>query len=484
MYGPIPIQDKNSPISASLEEIRVHRNSTDDCFNYITETMDEAIKDLPNRITNTLYLGRIDRTIAYAIKSRVLLYAASPLFNGNSEFYAGYKDNTGNELFNTTYDKEKWKLALEAADTALTIASANSVKMYTYTEAHPSYDDTYFQYDSVSATNFYNYRYMMVDKWNSELIWGNSKPESGWWKIQASTMIKNTSASSNEAAWQWLAPSYRMAELYYTQNGLPIDEDLSFDYDKRYTYRKGKSSDLSLFKVQAGQETISLHFDREARFYASIAFDRGYNRAHGIKQSVKMRYDEKPGGRAGSSNDYLTTGYALKKYIHPDSQGDEYGNLINYPWPLIRLSELYLNYAEAYNEYHEVPDHEVFNALNVVRSRVGLPNVEAVWSDGTLAKTVNKHQTQEGMREIIHQERMIELAFEGHRYHDIRRWKMGEEYFNTPIQGWNVDESNRDKFYVLGNVQERVFIAPKDYFQPIKLDELVRNPNLTQNLGW
>ena len=482
-YGPIPILDENIPISASLDAIRVYRNSTDECFEYVINTIDKAIEDLPNRIDNTLYLGRIDRTIAYAIKSRVLLYAASPLFNGNAEYYAGFKGKDGKVLFNTSYDANKWKLAMEAADTAIQVALANSVKLYTYNGTYNSYDDTYVHYDSINAKYFYNYRYILVDKWNSELIWGNSQPETEWWQIQASAMIKSTSASSNEAAWQWLSPSYRMAELYYTKNGLPIDEDLTFDYDNRYDYRKGMSSDLSLFDVQAGQETIKLHFDRELRFYATIAFDRGYNRAHGIKQSIKMRYDEAPGGRSGSSNDYLTTGYALKKYIHPDSQGDSYGNLINYPWPIIRLAELYLNFAEAANEYSG-PSQKAYDAINTVRARVGLPKVEEVWADATLARDVNKHISKEGFREIIQQERMIELAFEGHRYHDIRRWKLAENYFNSPILGWNVDENDRDKFYTLSKVQQRVFVSPRDYFQPIKLEELVRNPNLVQNLGW
>jgi hypothetical protein len=482
-YGPIPIMDKNFPIAASPDEVRVSRNSTDECFNYIEKEIDLAISDLPARVTNTNFLGRVDRTIAAAIKSRVLLYAASPLFNGNAQFYGGYVDENGKELFNTSYEVEKWAKALEAARYAIELAQSNGVEMYLFDGEYRDYDNANVIYDPNFTQGIYNYKFMFFDRWNSELIWGLSRVTTDYYQIQASTLIKSATASSNEAAWQWLSPTYRMAELYYTKNGLPIDEDLSFDYDNRLSLRRGASPDLSVFVVQIGQETVQLHFDREPRFYATIAFDRGYNRAHGIKQHLRMRNGETPGGKKGSSNDYLITGYGLKKYVHPDSQGDSYATLVSYPWPLIRMAELYLNYAEAYNEYNG-PGAEVYNALNEVRKRAALPNVEDVWSDASLAKTVGKHTSQDGLREIIQQERLIELAFEGHRYDDIRRWKQAEAYFTTPVKGWSVNESQVERFYTLINVGERSFIAPRDYFQPIQTDELSRNPNLIQNLGW
>ena len=100
-----------------------------------------------------------------------------------------------------------------------------------------------------------------------------------------------------------------------------------------------------------------------------------------------------------------------------------------YAWPIIRLAELYLNYAEAYNEYYG-PGQEVFNALNEVRSRSGIPDIEEVWSNSNLAVNVNKHLDKDGLREIIQQERLIEMAFEGHRYYDIQAVK-GHKEFQT-----------------------------------------------------
>jgi len=321
---------------------------------------------------------------------------------------------------------------------------------------------------------------MFTDKWNSELIWGHSSPVTSWYQIQAASLMKHPT-KNHEAAWQWLSPTLRMVESYYTKNGLPIDQDLTYNYDSRYQVSTVQYTNQ--LEAQTGQETLNLHLNRESRFYASIGFDRGYNRTHGERFSLKMRKGEKPGGRSGSSNDYLVTGYLVKKYSHMNSEGEGYDKLVTYAWPMVRLAELYLIYAEAYNEYNG-PSQDVYDALNEIRSRAGIPDVEAVWSNSSLAKTVNKHLNQDGLREIILQERMIELAFEGHRYHDVRRLKLGDMYFNNPVYGWSVDEEEVDKFYTLTKVSERVFLTPRDYFEPIKLEETTRNPNLIQNLGW
>lgn len=479
-YGSIPIVDKNLPISADVEEVRVNQEPVDTVFNYIVNTIDQAMEDLPERVTSNNELGRVDRVIAAAIKSRVLLYAASPLYNGNSEYYETFTDKEGNKLFNTTYDPEKWKRAADAASDAIDLALSNGVELYTYNEVVPGFDTTDYQSDEIKA--LYNYRYMFTDKWNRELIWGYSKPvDNGeWWTLQAAAMMINPDASSNEAAWQWVSPTLQAAERYYTSNGLPIDQDLTWDYERRngLTVVPQENS----IQAQEGEVTARLHLDREPRFYASIGFDRGYYRTWGSKWELQMKKGEEHGRRA-QTNDYVITGYVLKKICHPESDGMEYANLVTYPWPYIRLAELYLNYAEALNEYSG-PSQEIYDALNQVRSRSFIPDVEEVWSDPSLARDVNKHASQDGLREIIHQERSIELAFEGNRYYDVRRWKEGARYFNEPVRGWSVDEGAVNKFYVVKEVGQRSFITPRDYQHPVPLDELIINSNLVQNPGW
>jgi hypothetical protein len=110
--------------------------------------------------------------------------------------------------------------------------------------------------------------------------------------------------------------------------------------------------------------------------------------------------------------------------------------------------------------------------------------VEDSWGNPNFSLNLNKHTTQEGLREIIRNERLIELSFEGNRYNDLRRWKLAEEYFNTPVMGWSVDESTVENYYTIKQVGVRSFNSPRDYFHPISINEITINPNLIQNPGW
>ena len=150
---------------------------------------------------------------------------------------------------------------------------------------------------------------------------------------------------------------------------------------------------------------------------------------------------------------------------------------------MIRLSELYLNYAEAINESNG-PNSDAYAALNVIRNRAGIQSVEEAWSNPAISANLNKHTTQEGLREIIRDERLIELSFEGNRYNDLRRWKLAEEYFNSPVFGWSVNETTVSGYYNITQVGARSFNNPRDYFHPISINELTINPNLIQNPGW
>src|SRR5690606_32075894 len=107
MYGPVPIIKENLPVSASEEDVRVERRPVDEVFDYVIELMDEAIEDLPDRVEDeNSELGRITLPIALGIKAKILVYAASPLFNGNTD-YASYTNKDGTVLFNQTYNVEK-----------------------------------------------------------------------------------------------------------------------------------------------------------------------------------------------------------------------------------------------------------------------------------------------------------------------------------------------------------------------------------------
>ena len=134
---------------------------------------------------------------------------------------------------------------------------------------------------------------------------------------------------------------------------------------------------------------------------------------------------------------YSITGYFAKKLVHYENIISLQGSTIKgYSFPIIRMADLYLNYAEALNETKESPDAEVYEYIQAVRHNAGLDlggDILNTWAQ--YSNDPGKPNTKEGMREIIQNERMIELALEGYRYWDLRRWKLAEEYFSRPIRG-------------------------------------------------
>jgi hypothetical protein len=152
-----------------------------------------------------------------------------------------------------------------------------------------------------------------------------------------------------------------------------------------------------------------------------------------------------------------------------------------YAFPVIRLADLYLYYAEALNEIKSVPDAEVYEYIDKVRARAGLKGVVESWN--LYSNVPDKPTTKSGMREIIQRERLIELAFEGHRFWDLRRWMLAKRYMNNPVQGWNVQKNDAREYYRVTTFYYQTF-TEREYFWPIAEIETVRNPNLVQNIGW
>lgn len=186
------------------------------------------------------------------------------------------------------------------------------------------------------------------------------------------------------------------------------------------------------------------------------------------------------GGREGAGVDRASrTGYYLKKYV--DENLDLLLNKTSvHTWILFRLSEMYLNYAEAMNEAYG-PDQDpqgfgltAIQAVNKVRSRasVKMPELQpGQWSATAL-------------RNKLRNERRVELAFEEHRYWDVRRWEQGVALFNSPVYGVNIARVNATTFkYTKVEVEGRVF-QPKMYWYPVPQAEKMKSPALTQTPGW
>src|SRR5699024_10415023 len=116
------------------------------------------------------------------------------------------------------------------------------------------------------------------------------------------------------------------------------------------------------------------------------------------------------------------------------------------------------------------------------RARAGLDGVVESWKNHSV--NPGKPSSKEGLRDIIHQERLIEMAFTGHRFWDLRRWKKAIDKFNQPITGWNIYGREKESYYQVNTVYQQSFVAPRDYLWPIPQSEIIKNPNLVQNPGW
>lgn len=492
LYGPIVIADKNLEPFSSVEEVRQERQTVDSCFNYVIGLIDgvlynesgSARTDLAIERESAFY-GQIDQINARAIKAKILLTRASPLFNGNTEYYSNFTNKNGETFFPMQNDPEKWKDALDATEEAITFAETRGKKLYTF-EAQPKFWDVDNFENSEIIQFAYNKRFSIVDAWNKELIWGYSgldyEGQGGF--AHATNMRSVADPTQAGYAWQWLGADYRMLELYHSKNGVPIEEDKTYDYENRLQITEIPDDSYHKGYMQAGQRTVRLHLNREPRFYAWLAVDRSVWRTHDLANDVKMRYNEFPGGRgAQHTTDFYWSGTAIKKLVHPESGTGHWARVVKYPYPIIRLSDLYLMYAEAYNEYFG-PGEPAYDYLNRVRSTSGLRPIQEVWSDANIVRTLNKHLIKEGLRDIIQQERLIELSFEGHRYFDILRWKLADRYFLSPVRGWNTTGVDPEQFYILITLQPRRWQTPRDYLMPIPISDINRNPNLKQNPGW
>lgn len=476
MYGSIPLIKRNIDVSANENEVRIKRAPFDECVTYITTLLDSSAAILPAMIGDrSSELGRITKPIALAVKAKVLLMAASPLFNGNSD-HAGFRDQDGVNLFSTTYDANKWKLAADAAIAAIDASEAAGFKLYEFPATAFKLSDTTKRQMSI--------RNALTERWNSEHVWANPNSLTG--SLQVNAMARISTNIGVGAARQQLSVPIKIAEQFYTVNGVPINEDKTLNFGNRYTLRTAIRRER--FHIKQGYTTARLNFDREPRFYADLGFDGGvWYKYDSPTSSDSGTYvlEGKSVQLAGANNYgwYNETGYFIKKVVDWNMANTSSNVTYRaYPWPQIRLADLYLMYAEALNETLSAPNQVVYDYVNRVRTRAGLLNVQTAWTDYSTNPT--KFTTQTGMREIIQQERLIELAFEGSRYWDILRWKKATEMFNQNITGWSVSQGTDQEYYKVRTVYPQSFIAPRDYLWPIRTYDITVNPKLVQNPGW
>ncbi|WP_240186759.1 RagB/SusD family nutrient uptake outer membrane protein [Pedobacter namyangjuensis] len=475
MYGPIPLVDTNIDVSATEDNVRIKRMPFDECVTYISNLLDQATPNLPNIITDrTTELGRITKPVALAIKAKLLLMAASPLFNGNSD-YTSFKDHDGVSLFPAAFSADKWKLAADAAKVAIDAAEGAGSKLYVFPGSTFKLSDT---------TNLQlTLRSAITERWNEEHIWANPNTNTDF--LQRTAMPKLANGGASGDARMQLAAPLKIAEMFYTSNGVPITEDKLLNFANKYTLRTALKKER--FFIKEGHETARLNFDREPRFYADLSFDGGvwykYDSPSNSDENtwvVEGKFTQMAG--ATHVGYYNETGYYLKKVVDWNMTNSTNGvSYRNYPWPQIRLADLYLMYAEAVNE-SQGPVNDVYEYLDRVRRRAGLKGVIESWN--LYSNNPSKPTTKDGLREIVHQERLIEMAFEGSRYWDLKRWKKAAEALNQPITGWSVFQANTADYYRPRTIFTQNFVAPRDYLAPIRNYDITVNPKLVQNPGW
>lgn len=467
-YGPIIIVDKERSFDNSAEEELLPRNTYDECVDFIAEKYTEAAKLLPAKWNSDNWL-RATAASALGYKSRLLLYAASPLVNGNTEYYGDFKNPDGKNLINQTYDREKWKKALDAAQEAIIFCEQNGYKLYESNSGAGLSDlergkrNYHAAFVGEGTGNFNNM---------DEIIFGFGG------QTGVSYIIKNAAPRigfktySNEGFRGYLIPMWDCICRYYTKNGLPWNDD-------------PETKNLDPYSIAPGDSTVRFHRNREPRFYASIGFDRGEYEVNGKTMVLHCRFGEEQQNDCDLSHEYQSdNGYYCQKWV---SKVDVYNTTSKkftynkYTQPYMRLAELYLNYAEADFEYNGVLSPTSLSYLNKVRKRCGLPDFEDSWA------LCGGIPTGEKLREVLHDERSNELAMEGRRFHDIRRWKIADKEMMRTQKSWTLSGRTAEDFYKLTDMREggvRSFEVPKSYWLAIPLDQIQVNSKLVQNPGY
>lgn len=484
-YGPIVLVPENLSVDMDMSVLRQPRMHVDSCFNAIVHLCDEASKDLlmDNQRTSDRK-AFFSKEATLALKAKALLYAASPLFNGN-EFYADFYDKEGKPLFNSRYDRKKWLLAAEAADEAVRVAEEAGHMLCNGTASNHSDVLNYMQDIENSVISDFD---------NSEMLleW---KLVSALSNVLLPRLRPEDAAHLNTSVYGCLSPSLKMVEMYYTDKGLPIDMDKTWNYSSRYQMGMESNPDYEDV-VEMNADVLQLHLRREPRFYACIAADRTkWQRGpKGAKVDYNLLVEAYKGERFGSQYDIVSSmvpqninGYWWKKYLESELPTKDYMIGNNRTVPVMRLAELYLIQAEAWNEYLEKPDNEhVYAPLNKVRERAGISDVVSAWK--LYSNSPEKVETQNGMREIIHREINVEFALEGHRFWNLRRWKTAHTELNEKQYGWNILGETAQAFYNDYNGPVLVwskckFTSPRDYLFPIRAEEVLIS-SLVQNPEW
>jgi hypothetical protein len=435
-YGGIPlIGDK---VFDDDEQIDVPRSSYEACVNYLTSELDAAAALLPESYpTGNVNQLRVTRGAALAVKARLLLYAASPLFNSGPR-----GDDPERLLTYPAADPERWK---KAADAAKAVINLGVYSLYT-TGSTPLY--TLFLQNTPVPEHVLVY-------WQPVLTANNSYVENS----------ANPTSRGGMNGWAGVKyfPTQELVDEFDMNNGLCITDPVS-GYP---------GIGNNMYKNRDPRLTYTVHYNGSTRNMGSLG-DQPVNTYTGFI----------PTGNAGAtsaSQDGIysatgtKTGYYRYKMCNNFTVGG--GSELYRPWVVMRYAEVLLNAAEATNEYYG-PTPEVYDWLKLIRSRAGI----TAGANGLYG--LKASMTKDEMRETIRHERRVELAFEEHRFWDVRRWKIAPQTENAETHGMEITRAANGTFsYRVIVVRKHVFTDAM-YFWPIPQSEITKSPALKQNPGY
>lgn len=451
-YGGVPII--GDAIYELEDEMKTARDSYEDCVNYILSECDAIISSnvLAKRRTGTDY-GRISEAACRALKARVLLSGASQLYNGIEDKYAP-SDEYKKLLGYPTFNRERWK---DAYDAALAVIAMQEYRLF---EWHKTGDANSDQSTAEMGWGFYAVTSMASDFMNYINGDGGEIYKQGAF---SGTILEKQADKGQAREGRYNPPTcggggeggypYKeFADLFPMLDGKPIGESA-------YTY--------DIFNPAA---------NRDPRFRNSIVYDGAS--AHSAGSTVQVRISLGTGSTLDAVYTGTPTGFYNNKTVSRATSGNYFVG-VPQSRPLMRYAEILLDYAEAANEYYG-PNHSdqytsVYDVLKAIRKRGGI----RAGADDMYG--LKSNMTQDEMREAIRLERRLELAFEGHRFFDVRRWKIAEETDNKVMHGLEItlnnDGTKTAREFEVGRHTFRTAM----YFWPIPYSEIIKSPDLMQN---
>ncbi len=447
-YGGIPLQ--GDTVYKANDQVNAVRNTYEECANYILDECKAILDaDVLRPRTTGRNNGRICEADARALMSRLTLDMASPLHNGS-----GFgTDSTKLLLGFETYDRERWHTAYQAAKDFMTNNSDYKLyEVHTNNETH-QHEAGWGYYAITMASDFKNVTEdngMTYDYGPYQELILEKKQDNGYSVLQM--LCPKTCGGSGDGGYIY----GDLCDAYPMLDGKPIGES-KYEYDPLHP-----------------------NVNRDPRFFNSVTYN-GYVQRNGNDANYVVRTYTGDGATQDEVHKGTPTGYYIHKFVNRNCAGNYW---VGPPRSrsLIRFAEILLNYAEAANEYYgpdfteTVGGEEMspYQALRLIRRRAG---IEA-GDDGNYGLKAN--MTQEEMRQAIRDERRVELAFEGFRFFDVRRWMIADQVENAPMHGLEITNTGGNLTYRTFVVRTHVF-RQAEYFFPLPYNEVAKTPELLQN---